>query len=159
MNDKPSPAPSNKPFNPWARRRARRLALQALYQWKLAGAEVAVIEKHFEEDTAHKKVDEQYFKELLRGVIFSADELDKLFEPLLDRKLIELDPVELSILRIASFELSQRLDVPYKVVIDEGVELARSFGAEESHKYINGVLDKLAAGLRKLEKDAPENNA
>ena len=144
----------DKPFNPWARRRARRLVLQALYQWKVAGAEVAVIEKQFEEKTGHKKVDEGYFSELLRGVILNVETLDMLIEPLLDRKLTELDPVELSILRLAAFELSQRLDVPYKVVIDEAVELARSFGAEESHKYINGVVDKLANDLRALEKNA-----
>ena len=143
---------TQKPFSPWARRRARRLALQALYQWKMAGTDVSVIEQQFADDTAHKKVDEGYFIELIRGVIFNVEKLDELIVPYLDRKLRELGAVELSILRMVAFELSQRSDVPYKVVIDEGVELARSFGAEESHKYINGVADKLAGELRELEK-------
>ncbi|MBV1906147.1 MAG: transcription antitermination factor NusB [Pseudomonadales bacterium] len=141
-----------KPFSPWARRRARRLALQALYQWKMAGPDVSVIEKQFADDTAHKKVDEDYFIELIRGVIFNVEKLDELILPYLDRKMRDLGAVELSILRMVAFELSKRPDVPYKVAIDEGVELARSFGAEESHKYINGVADKLAEQLRESEK-------
>ncbi len=141
-----------KPFNPWKRRRARRLALQALYQWKMADTEVSILEKQFEEDTSHKKVDEAYFSVLVRGVIFNVDALDALFEPFLDRKLSQLGAVEISVLRMVAFEMRDRLDVPYKTVIDEGVELARSFGAEDSFKYINGVADKMADGLRKLEK-------
>ena len=128
------------------------MALQALFQWKMAGAGVSTIEKQFEKDTSHKKVDEEYFSELIRGVIFNVKELDALFEPLLDRKLKELGAVELSVLRMVAFEMRDRLDVPYKTVIDEGVELARSFGAEDSYKYINGVADKLSERLRTLER-------
>ena len=145
-------ANDQKPFNPWKRRRARRLALQALFQWKMAGTDVSTLEKHFEKDSAHKKVDEEYFKLLIRGVIFGVEELDALFEPLLDRKLKDLGTVELSVLRIVAFEMRDRLDVPYKTVIDEGVELARSFGAEDSFKYINGVADKMSMSLRSLER-------
>jgi len=141
-----------KPFNPWKRRRARRLALQALFQWKMAGTDVSTLEKQFQEDTAHKKVDEEYFSVLVRGVIFGVEGLDALFEPLLDRKLKELGAVELSVLRMVAFEMRDRLDVPYKTVINEGVELARSFGAEDSFKYINGVADKLSKNLRALER-------
>jgi len=141
-----------KPFNPWKRRRARRLAMQALFQWKMAGTDVSTLEKQFEKDTSHKKVDEEYFSVLVRGVIFGVTELDSLFEPLLDRKLKDLGTVELSILRMVAFEMRDRLDVPYKTVIDEGVELARSFGAEDSYKYINGVADKLSESLRSLER-------
>jgi N utilization substance protein B len=154
MSNDQSEEQAPKRFNPWKRRRARRLALQALYQWKMADTDVSTLEKQFEKDTSHKKVDEEYFSVLIRGVIFGVEDLDALFEPFLDRKLEHLGAVEISILRMVAFEMRDRLDVPFKTVIDEGVELARSFGAEDSFKYINGVADKLADGLRKLEKQA-----
>jgi len=138
-------------FDPWSRRRARRLLLQALYQWQMSGADEAEIERQFREDPNFERVDAQFFHEVLRGVIASCDSLDECFAPLLDRKVLELDRVELALLRMGVYELCHRHDVPFKVAIDEAVNLARVFGAEESHRYINGVLDKVARSQRSRE--------
>src|SRR5262245_43856749 len=105
-------------FDPWARRRTRRLLLQALYQWQLSGTDEADIESQFKEDPAFAKVDGVFFHEVLRGVIASCAALDERVAPLLDRKVTELDYVELTLLRMGVYELSQRQDVPFKVVID-----------------------------------------
>jgi len=138
-------------FDPWARRRARRLVLQALYQWQMSGADEAEIERQFREDPNFERVDAQYFHELLRGVIDHCAALDEQLAPLLDRKVSELDRVELALLRMGVYELRHRPDVPFKVAIDEAVGLARVFGAEESHRYINGVLDAVARSERARE--------
>jgi len=138
-------------FDPWARRRARRLLLQALYQWQMSGTDEADIERQFKEDPAFARVDGVFFHEVLRGVIASCATLDECLAPLLDRKVTELDYVELALLRMGVYELSHRHDVPFKVVIDEAVALARVFGAEESHRYINGVLDAVARAERARE--------
>lgn len=127
---------------------SRSFALQAVYQWQMNQTPVNHIEAQFAVDYELENCDKQYFSELLTGVIKDVQTLDDLFESLLDRNLSELDPIELATLRIGAFELSQRLDVPYRVAINEGVELAKSFGATESHKYINGILDKLAQRVR-----------
>jgi N utilization substance protein B len=136
------------------RRKARHYGMQALYQWQMAGATLNDIEAEFRADYDFSHVDLEYFQALLHGVPASVDELEATFEPLLDRKLDDLDPIERTLLRMGTFELAQRLDVPYKVVINEEVALAKKFGATESHKYINGVLDKVARELRKVEIDA-----
>ena len=133
------------------RRKARHYALQALYQWHMAGASPTVIETEFRADYDFEVVDLEYFQALVHGVPAQVDELDALIEPLLDRKLAELDPVERSLLRLGSYELRERLDVPYRVVINEAVALAKKFGASESFRYINGVLDRLAGDLRAPE--------
>jgi len=138
-------------FDPWSRRRARRLLLQALYQWLMSGADEAEIERQFREDPNFERVDAQFFHEVLRGVIASCAALDECFAPLLDRKVLELDRVELALLRMGVYELCHRHDVPFKVAIDEAVGLARVFGAEESHRYINGVLDAVARSQRARE--------
>ena len=138
-------------FDPWARRRARRLLLQALYQWQLSGAEAAEIEQQFREDPAFARIDAAFFHDVLRGVIDKQEALDAEFAPLLDRKVGELDYVERALLRMAVYELIHREDVPYKVVIDEAVDLAHMFGAEESHRYINAVLDAVARSRRARE--------
>ncbi|HTO56275.1 MAG TPA: transcription antitermination factor NusB [Pseudomonadales bacterium] len=138
-------------FDPWARRRARRLVLQALYQWQMSGADEAEIERQFREDPNFERVDGQFFHELLRGVIECCGALDAQLAPLLDRKVLELDRVELALLRMGVYELRHRHDVPFKVAIDEAVGLARVFGAEESHRYINGVLDAVARSERARE--------
>lgn len=130
---------------------SRSFALQASYQWQMNQSPVNEIEAQFAVENDLSACDSMYFRELIQGVTSAAKELDALFEPLLDRSLSELDPIELTILRISSFELSKRLDVPYRVVINEGVELAKSFGATESHKYVNGILDKLAQRVRMEE--------
>ncbi len=133
------------------RRKARHYALQALYQWHMAGASPSAIEAEFRTDYDFDVVDLEYFQALVHGVPAHVDELDALLEPLLDRKLSELDPVERSLLRLGTFELRERIDVPYRVVINEAVALAKKFGASESFRYVNGVLDRLAADLRAPE--------
>jgi N utilization substance protein B len=138
----------------WARRRSRRALLQAVYQWQMTGADTSAIERDLAEDGALKKADRDFFKALLRGVAFGIEELDVLLAPVLDRKVEELDKVELALLRLGAYELKHRIDVPFRVVIDEYVELAKVYGAEDSFKYINGVLDRLAKDLRALEHSA-----
>jgi len=133
------------------RRRARHYAMQALYQWYMAGAQLNVIEAEFRSDYDFDKVDGEYFSAILHGVAADADGLDETFAPLLDRALNDLDPIEHTLLRMGTWELRERIDVPYKVVINEAVALAKKFGATDGHKYINGVLDKLARALRKVE--------
>ena len=130
------------------RREARRRALQALYQWQVGGQDIGVIEKQFlEDEEMHMElVDQDYFHELLHEIPAHLDRWDGQLSPFLDRAVESLDPVERAILRLGVYELNERLDVPYRVVITEAVELAKSFGAEASHKYINGVLDKVGRG-------------
>ena len=129
------------------RSRARRLAMQALYQWQIAGHTETEIITQFAEH-ASKKVDFAYFRELTQGVINQHVQLDKQLQPQLSRSLSSVDPVERAILRLATYELSQRLDIPYKVIINESVELAKAYGAEQGHRFVNGALDKTARVLR-----------
>jgi N utilization substance protein B len=145
---------AEKKFDPWSRRRARRLLVQALYQWQLTGASVGDLEDQFRGRKEYGRIEKPFFSQLLMGVIRQVDALDELLEPLLDRALKDLDQVERAILRAGAFELNGRIDVPYKVVIDEYVALAKVFGAEESHRYVNAVLDKLARTERVLETSA-----
>ena len=133
------------------RRKARHYGLQALYQWTLSGASPSDIEAEFRVDNDFRHTDGEYFNALLRGVIHDVEGLESLFEPALDRTLDELDPIERNLLRLGTFELRDRIDVPYKVVISEAVALAKKFGATDSHRYINGVLDKVARELRQVE--------
>jgi len=130
------------------RSNARKKVLQALYQWDLSGNEINDIEVQFHDEQNMEKVDLEYFHELLHGIPAQVDELDALILPLLDRNEEHLDPVERAILRLGTYELKHRPDVPFAVVIGEGIQLSRTFGADQSHKYINGVLDKLAKQLR-----------
>ena len=147
-----------------ARHAARQLTVQGLYQWQMTGAALQQIELQIRaarpddalesyEDIASAVAiaDLAYFNELLHNIPQQKADLDKEYASLLDRRVDELDPVELAILRMGTYELSKRIDVPYRVVINESVELAKSFGATESHKYINGILDKLAIRLRSAE--------
>lgn len=136
------------------RRKARHYGMQALYQWHMAGASVSDIEAEFRTDYDFTHVDLEYFQALLHGIPACVDELDGAMEPLLDRKLDDLGPIERTLLRMGMYELMRRIDVPYKVVINEEVALAKKFGATDSHKYVNGVLDKAARQLRKVEIDA-----
>ena len=133
------------------RRRARVLALQALYQRHFSDSPVHDIETEFMTDNDMSKVDGVYFRELLRGVDSNRAALDRHFEPLLDRPVSELDPIELAILRIGTFELEHRIDVPYRVVVNEGIELAKRFGGTDGHKYVNSILDRLSYRLRSAE--------
>ena len=131
-----------------ARREARTLAMQALYSWHMAKQPLNEIEAQFRVDNDFSAVDGAYFHEILHGVPRQKSDIDAAFEPLLDRPLDEIDPVELAILRLSTYELRNRVDVPYRVVINEGIELAKVFGATDGHKFVNGVLDKLAPKLR-----------
>ena len=135
------------------RRRARKLIMQATYQWLLSENDPLDIAKQFHEDT-HGKVDWEYFDEIFKEIPRQAEELEALFLPLLDRKSEALDPIEKSLLFLGTYELMHRIDVPYRVVINECIELAKTFGATDSHKYINGVLDKLLPQLRPAETQA-----
>lgn len=134
-----------------ARHKARRLAIQALYSWQMSGQDLTDIGSQYREEHNMAKVDETYFEELLHQVPKHAEELDGLFGPLLDRPVTELDPVEHAVIRLGAYELLYRPDVPYRVVINEGVELAKIFGAEDGHKYVNSILDGLARTLREAE--------
>ena len=133
------------------RRVARTLLLQAIYQWQVARQNLNEIEAQFQVDNDFSAIDGEYFSAGLRGIAGSVTELDELFAQYLDRPVKELDPVERAILRLAAWEFSERLDVPSRVVLNEGIELAKTFGATDGHKYINGVLDKLAIRLRSTE--------
>lgn len=141
------------------RRMARHYAMQALYQWQMAGAAINAIEAEFRTDNDMKNVDVEYFQDLIHGVPKHLSDLEQTFQPfLVERALHELDPVTEALLRMASYEFKFRLDVPYKVVINEAVALAKKFGAEDSHKFINGVLDKTAAVVRTVEVKAERSS-
>ncbi len=131
-----------------SRRWARRLAMQAVYQWQMTGQSADDIYRQFQEHEELTKADRDYFQTLLQGVIAHADVLDRALGLHMERSVASLDLVERAILRCACYELAQRPDVPYKVVINEAVELTKTFGAEQGHKFVNGVLDKVASELR-----------
>ena len=132
------------------RRRARKLVLQALYQWIMAGAEPEQIAKQFHEEN-EGKMDWEYFDSVFMEIPTIVESLNSLLLPVLDRDPKALDPVEKALLYLGTYEFAHRIDVPYKVVINECIELAKTFGATESHKYINGVLNKLSSELRPSE--------
>ena len=127
------------------------MVVQGLYQRHFSKSPVSDIEAEFMVDNDMAKVDVLYFRDLLRGVHREQAELDRLLEPFLDRPIHEVDPIELAIVRLGTYELKHRLDVPYKVVINEGIELAKRFGGTEGHKFVNSVLDKLSRRLRLAE--------
>ncbi len=137
-------------MKPAERRKARQLALQAIYQWQLTQDNVADIAEQFKLEQPTKGVDLPYFELLLTGVASNVSNLDATFSPFLSRKLEELDQVDKGVLRLSCYELMYCKDVPYKVVINEAIELAKSFAADDSHKFVNGVLDKVVKqmGLR-----------
>ena len=138
-----------------ARSKARRIAVQALYQWDVGGGEqLAVIEQQFIQEREVRGADLDYFHRLLFGVAGISTDLDTLYAPALDRAVSGLDPVERAVLRIGVWELQQCPEIPVRVVINEGVEMAKRFGAEKSYRYINGVLDRMARQLRAAEMSA-----
>jgi len=134
-----------------ARRRARELALQGLYEWLVGRADVAAIDAHMREQEGFERSDSQHFDALLQGCVREAAALDTVLGRHADRKTSEMSPVEHGILLIGSYELAHCVDVPYKVAINEAVELAKTFGGTDGHKYVNGVLDKAALELRPAE--------
>ena len=138
-------------LKPSMRKKARRYAVQGIYQWHLSGNSIKDIEFQFLETINSKKVDVEYFQEILVNTLTSITEIDELLTPILDRDFDEVNPVEMAIIRLACYEFMSRLDVPYKVVINEALELTKTFGASEGHKFVNGVLDKLARQIRHME--------
>ena len=137
------------------RRKAREAALKGLYQWKLSGEDAATIDSQFGEDEDFQKLDRDYFSRLLKGAISEAQKLQESLQPHLDRPFPELSPVESAILLIGAYELEHQIDIPYRVVINEAVELAKLYGGTDGHRYVNGVLDKLASRLRSSEFGKP----
>ncbi len=133
------------------RHRSRELAMQGIYQWRVTGGDEAIIEKQIHAEKNLGRYDKELFSRLLRGALSQHANIEALIAPHLDRPLSELSPVEFAVLLLGTFELSQQPEVPYRVVINEAVELAKTFGGTDGHKYVNGVLDKLAAQLRENE--------
>lgn len=138
-------------MNPTARRNTRHYALQAMYQWQLSSAPAEEIEAQFVAHQITKNIDLDYFKELIHSIPLQCEEIDGRMIPFLRRPVHELDPIELAILRIAIYELANRLDIPYRVILNEALELAKRFGSIEGYKFVNGVLDQVARQLRTLE--------
>ncbi len=134
-----------------ARHRARELALQGIYQWRMSGGDHLEIEKTTRAEKSLGRYDVEVFSQLLRGVVDHSDALVAALAPHLDRDMNELSPIEFSVLLLGAFELSRHPEVPYRVVINEAVELAKTFGGTDGHKFVNGVLDKLAAQVRAIE--------
>lgn len=145
----PTKAPSKSP-----RRRAREFALQGLYQWQIGGNDEAAIEAHLADVEGFDKADRQFFTGLLRGVLAQKETLQEQLQAYLDRPFAELSPVESCILLAGAYELANYPQTPYRVVINEAIELTKGFGGTDGHKYVNGVLDKLAAKLRPVEVEA-----
>ena len=141
-------------IDPVARSRARRRALQAVYAWQMSGASAPDVISPFAHEQAPEVADLEYFEDLVRGVDKYCDELDDALAPYLDRDIEQVDPIERAVLRIAAYELRQRRDVPYRVVINEAIETVKRFGAEHGHTYVNGVLDHAAAAWRSVEVQA-----
>lgn len=133
---------------PRGRTLARRAALQALYQWQMTGQPTAEIAEQFLEAALARRFDRDYFRTLLEGVAGETEALDIALEALIDRPVAQVDPVERALLRLGAFELLRRPEIPWRVAIDEAVALAHEFGAEQGHRYVNGVLDRLARGAR-----------
>lgn len=141
-------------IDPVARSRARRRALQAVYAWQMSGVDVKNVIAQFAHEQAHEVADLEYFEDLVQGVDRHRSELDAALAPFLDRGIEEVDPIERAMLRIATYELQHRLDVPYRVIIDEALKTVKRFGSEHGHTYVNGVLDHAAAQWRALEMQA-----
>ena len=136
------------------RGKSRRLAMQAIYQWQMTGDSIAGIKQQFLEENNSMKIDVEYFTELVSGVASTLCEIDKLLEKYMNRTIESVDPVERSILRIGSYEFINRLDVPYRVVLNEAVTITKEFCSEKSHAFVNAVLDKVAKEIRHIEVQA-----
>ena len=137
-----------------ARRRAREFALQGLYEWLLNRADAGAVDAHVREQDGFDKCDREHFDLLLHGTIREAEAIDAALAAHIDRKVELLSPIEHAALMIGTFELMRCIEIPYKVAINEAVELAKSFGGTDGHKYVNGVLDKVAVEVRGIEVDA-----
>ncbi|MFO1199786.1 MAG: transcription antitermination factor NusB [Burkholderiaceae bacterium] len=156
----PAPGPGPKPAKApprSARRRARELAVQALYQWLVSREDAGAVEAHLSESPGFEKADRDHFRALLHGAIRDVDALHEAIAPFLDRRVDELSPVEHATLLVGAYELAHHAEIPYRVVINEAVELAKTFGGTDGFKYVNGVLDRVAGRLRPAE--APQRAA
>ena len=140
--------------DPHARSRARRRALQAVYAWQLSNTAINKVIEQFRNEQDMEVADLEYFEDLVRGVEANLGTLDEALANFLDRDIAQVDPIERAVLRIAAYELRHRLDVPYRVVINEAIETTKRFGSEHGHTYVNGVLDHAAADWRKAEAQA-----
>ena len=141
------------------RSKAREYAVQALYQWQISGNEIKDILDQFAVEKKPKTYEVDYFQDLVRGVITNLTEIDAAIAPHIDRDIEKVDFVERAILRQSTYELMQHVEVPFRVVINEAVELAKLFGADQGHKYVNGVIDKLAQKIRALEVKARQRSS
>ena len=139
-------------IDPAARSRSRRRALQAVYAWQMGGQSMEQVIVQFRHEQDMEVADLEYFEDLLRGVAGHVESLDAGLTPYLDREVQRVDAVELAVMRVAAYELKCRLDVPYRVILNEAIEVTKRFGAEHGHTYVNGVLDKLARDWRLAEK-------
>jgi len=137
--------------DPVTRARARRRALQALYAWQMSGGEVGQVISQFAHEQAHEIADLEYFEDLVRGVVKHRAALDQALAAYLDRTVEEVDPIERAVLRVAAYEMLHRIDVPYRVVLNEAIEIAKRFGSEHGHTFVNGVLDRAASDWRAAE--------
>lgn len=135
-----------------ARSRARRRALQALYAWQIGGSRMHAVIEQFRHEQDMEVADLEYFEDLLNGIERHVADLDEAIKPYVDRDVEQIDPIERAALRLATYELKYRPDVPYRVIINEAIEVTKRFGADHGHSYVNGVLDKLAGVLRSAEK-------
>lgn len=156
QNPNQSTTENNNVIHPIARRNARSYVLQAMYQWQMTNAPISDIEQEFLQYQIDKKFDLVYFKELLHGIPACKDEIDLEIKQFLGRNMAEIDPIELAVLRLATYELLKRPDVPYRVVINEALELTKKFGSIEGYKFVNGVLDRIAKKVRSVEINIPK---
>ncbi|MBP6595886.1 MAG: transcription antitermination factor NusB [Arenimonas sp.] len=145
-------------IDPHARSRARRRALQAIYAWQIANTAIGKVIEQFRTEQDMEVADQEYFEDLVRGVEKNLGDLDAALASFLDRDIALVDPIERAVLRIAAYELRHRLDVPYRVVINEAIETTKRFGSEHGHTYVNGVLDHAAAQWRSAEAQAPRRS-
>jgi N utilization substance protein B len=134
-----------------SRHLARRAAVQALYQWELTQQSRLEIEKHFLSDDRLKKTDNAYFQELIREIPRLVEDIDSSLSPYIDRDISLVDPIEKAVLRLAAYELIHHAEIPYRVVLNEAIELSRTFGSENGYRFVNGILDKMGAEVRSIE--------
>ncbi|MEE0986613.1 MAG: transcription antitermination factor NusB [Succinivibrionaceae bacterium] len=142
-------------MNPSQRHKARHFAMQAIYQWQITRELPSVIENQFIEDQPLGNADREYLHDLIFGTVTNVDEIDATFSPYLSRGINDLDMVDKAILRLATFELLHKQDVPYRVVINEAIMLAKEFAAQDSHKFVNGVLDRVVKNLPNADEGQP----
>jgi N utilization substance protein B len=142
-----------------AKQKARQLLVQALYQWGMADTPIAEIESQFHAVHDMSRVDAPYFKEILYGVATSLTEIETTLRPFLDRNIESLNPVEAAVLRMGTYELLFCLEIPYRIVLDEAVSLAKRYGSQDGHRYVNGVLHHLAKQVRAIEQSLPDDPA